>query len=205
VDVWHFDEHDDGRCRVKGRTVAVDPRFVDSAPGILEPGVMYVSIRHKTVLHLCACGCGHEVVTPLAPHRWRLVFDGETVSLEPSVSNGVLACRSHYFITRNMIDWRRPMTEAGIEWARSRDARALARASAADNNPDDDLANHTQSKLDDNPWSDPHQHPYGHLPLDGSPVANGGASEPEVLRGGRLSRAARRCAAAFRWRAGRSS
>jgi hypothetical protein len=190
---------------MKGRTVAVEPRFVDSAPGILEPGVMYVSIRHKTVLHLCACGCGHEVVTPLAPHRWRLVFDGETVSLEPSVSNGVLACRSHYFITRNMIDWRRPMTEAGIEWARSRDARALARASAADNNPDDDLANHTQSKLDDNPWSDPHQHPYGHLTLDGSPVANGGASEPEVLRGGRLSRAARRCAAAFRWRAGRSS
>lgn len=197
MDVWHLDEHDDGRCRVKGRTVAVEPRFVDSAPGILEPGVMYVSIRHKTVLHLCACGCGHEVVTPLAPHRWRLVFDGETVSLEPSVSNGVLACRSHYFITRNIIDWRRPMTEAGIEWARSRDARALARASEVDN--------HTQSKLDDNPWSDPHQYPYGHLPLDGSPVANGGASEPEVLRGGRLSRAARRCAAAFRWRAGRSS
>ena len=113
MDVWHLDEHDDGRCRVKGRTVAVEPRFVDSAPGILEPGVMYVSTRHKTVLHLCACGCGHEVVTPLAPHRWRLVFDGETVSLEPSVSNGVLACRSHYIIIRNMIDWRRPMTEAG--------------------------------------------------------------------------------------------
>ena len=205
MDVWHFDEHDDGRCRVKGRTVVVEPRFVDSAPEILDPGVMYVSIRHKTVLHLCACGCGHEVVTPLAPHRWRLVFDGETVSLEPSVSNGVLACRSHYFITRNMIDWRRPMTEAGIEWARSRDARALARASVADNNPDDDFANHAQSSPGDNPWSDPHQYPHGHLPLDKSPVADSGASEPEVLRGGRLSRAARRCGAALRWRAGRSS
>ena len=109
-------------------TTMVEPRFVDNAPLTLEPGVVYVSIGHKTVLHLCACGCGHEIVTPLAPHRWRLLYDGETVSLEPSVGNSVLECRSHYFITRNRVDWRRPMTDAGIEWARARDARALARA-----------------------------------------------------------------------------
>src|SRR5882672_12260484 len=100
-------------------------RFVEAAPQTLEPGVLYVSIRHKSVLPLCACGCGREVVTPLAPHRWQLSFDGETVSLEPSVGNSVLSCRSHYFITNNEVDWRRPMTDAGVEWARRRDQRAV--------------------------------------------------------------------------------
>ena len=100
-------------------------RFVMGAPQTLEPGVLYVSIHHKSVLHLCACGCGFEVVTPLAPHRWQLIFDGETVSLEPSVGNSVLPCRSHYFITNNEVDWHRPMTDKGIAWARRRDQRAV--------------------------------------------------------------------------------
>lgn len=100
-------------------------RFVESAPQTLEQGVLYVSIRHKSVLHLCACGCGQEVVTPLAPHRWQMTFNGETVSLEPSVGNSSLPCRSHYFITDNKVDWRRPMTDRGIEWARRRDAQAV--------------------------------------------------------------------------------
>lgn len=103
-------------------------RFVDGAPQTLEPGVLYVSIRHKSALHLCACGCGHEVVTPLAPHRWQLLFDGETVSLEPSVGNSVLPCRSHYLITKNTVNWHRPMTEKGIEWAHRRDQRAVEAA-----------------------------------------------------------------------------
>lgn len=106
----------------------LEHQFVDSAPPILEPGVMYVSIRHRTVLHLCACGCGHEVVTPLAPHRWKLTYDGETITIRPSVGNSALPCRSHYFITRNRIDWRRNMTDAGIAWARARDTEALAAA-----------------------------------------------------------------------------
>lgn len=100
-------------------------RFVDGAPPTLELGVLYVSILHRSVLHLCACGCGHEVVTPLAPHRWSLVFDGETVSIEPSIGNGALPCRSHYFITNDKVDWHRPMTDKSIEWARRRDQRAL--------------------------------------------------------------------------------
>lgn len=102
-----------------------EPRFVDGAPPTLEPGVLYVSIRHKSVLHLCACGCGYEVVTPLAPHRWSLAFDGETVSLEPSIGNSALPCRSHYYVTNNRVDWHRPMTDKTIEWARRRDQRAL--------------------------------------------------------------------------------
>jgi hypothetical protein len=99
--------------------------FVDSAPQPLEPGLLYVSIRHRTVLHLCACGCGHEVVTPLAPHRWALTFNGETVSLHPSVGNSGLPCRSHYYITENTLEWYAPMTDHSIARARQRDKRAL--------------------------------------------------------------------------------
>jgi hypothetical protein len=120
VDDGYVDKHD-----VRRRRVRFEHRFVDGAPPTLEPGVVYISIRHKSVLHLCACGCGHEVVTPLAPHRWQLTFDGETVSLEPSVGNSVLPCRSHYFITNNEVDWHRPMTDIGIERARRRDQRAV--------------------------------------------------------------------------------
>jgi hypothetical protein len=107
---------------------SLEPRFVDSAPQTLEQGILYVSIRHRSVLHLCACGCGHEVVTPLAPHRWQLIFDGETVSLEPSVGNSILPCRSHYYVTRNQVDWHLPMTDRGIELARGRDQRDLEAA-----------------------------------------------------------------------------
>jgi hypothetical protein len=119
VDDGDLDELDVGGCRVR-----FEHRFVDGAPATLEPGVLYVSIRHRSVLHACACGCGFEVVTPLAQHRWQLIFDGESVSLEPSVGNSGLPCRSHYFITKNEVDWRRPMTDKGIDWARRRDQRA---------------------------------------------------------------------------------
>lgn len=114
-----------------------DHQFVEAAPKTLDPGVLYVSIRHKSVLHLCACGCGFEVVTPLAPHRWQLLFDGETVTLEPSVGNSSLPCRSHYFITNNEIDWHRPMTYKAIAWARKRDQRAVEGAFGSAEAPTD--------------------------------------------------------------------
>ena len=118
-------------------------RFIEGAPQRLEPGVLYVSIRHKSVLHVCACGCGHEVVTPLAPHRWQLIFDGETVSLEPSIGNSVLPCRSHYFITNNTVDWHRPMSDQGVERARRRDQRAVDAAFAQVDNTLAELAEAT--------------------------------------------------------------
>ncbi|XVQ15912.1 DUF6527 family protein [Spirillospora sp. CA-255316] len=80
-------------------------QFVDHAPESLEAGVLYVSIPFASVLHLCCCGCGREVVTPLTPRDWRLVFDGETVTLEPSIGNWSFPCRSHYWIRRSTIRW----------------------------------------------------------------------------------------------------
>lgn len=79
--------------------------FVDTVPSDLEAGVLYVSIPLATALHLCACGCGHEVVTPIAPEWWRLTFDGETVTLTPSIGNARMGCASHYWIHGDIVRW----------------------------------------------------------------------------------------------------
>ncbi|MBI5066930.1 MAG: hypothetical protein HZB56_01735 [Deltaproteobacteria bacterium] len=81
-------------------------RFVDQVPEVLEDGVLYVSIRFSTVIHKCCCGCGHEIVTPLSRKTgWQLTFDGESISLHPSIGNRALPCRSHYWIESNKVVW----------------------------------------------------------------------------------------------------
>jgi hypothetical protein len=77
-------------------------------------------------VHLCACGCGHEIVTPLSPTDWRLIFDGETVSLKPSIGNWSYECQSHYWIVRDRIRWARRLTRPEIDAGRARDRRAKA-------------------------------------------------------------------------------
>jgi Family of unknown function (DUF6527) len=51
--------------------------FVDHIPDVLDPGVLYVSMKYATAAHRCCCGCGLEVVTPFTPTDWKLTFDGE--------------------------------------------------------------------------------------------------------------------------------
>lgn len=92
----------------------IRPAFVDGIPNRLEEGVLYVSLEHDAMMHLCACGCGKEVSTPLGPTDWRLTWDGVSISLAPSVGSGGLACRSHYLIDRNAVRWLAPMTEWSI-------------------------------------------------------------------------------------------
>lgn len=99
-------------------------KFVDVVPEELCPETIYVSTKYATVVHECACGCGHEIVTPLSPKDWKFVFDGETVSLYPSIGNWSLPCRSHYWIKRNTIRWAADWSEVQVEAARRRD-RAL--------------------------------------------------------------------------------
>jgi hypothetical protein len=94
---------------------ALRHEFVDTIPDRLEPGVLYVSMRYRTAMHLCPTGCGEEVVTPLDRSDWTLTFDG-TVSLRPSVGNWGLACRSHYWITRDHVVW-------AATWSREEVAR----------------------------------------------------------------------------------
>jgi hypothetical protein len=49
--------------------------------------------------------CGNEVVTPFSPTDWELTFDGKTISLYPSIGNWSLRCQSHYWITKNKVEW----------------------------------------------------------------------------------------------------
>ncbi|QDE39808.1 hypothetical protein FIV34_11615 [Luteibacter pinisoli] len=109
------------------RVTRFDHRFVESFPKPLEPGVLYVSTRFRTAAHLCACGCETKVVTPLSPASWVLTFDGDTVSLSPSVGNGRIACRSHYFIRANAVIWARPMSDADSAAAQRHDAQTRGR------------------------------------------------------------------------------
>lgn len=97
--------------------------FVDLIPETLEDGIVYVSIPYTTAVHRCACGCGNEVVTPLSPTDWKVIFDGKTVSLDPSIGNWSFDCQSHYFIRKNRVDWYDQWSKARIDAGRERDAQ----------------------------------------------------------------------------------
>ena len=116
------------------------PEFVEYIPEALQDGMLYVSMKYGTASHLCACGCGHEVTTPLTPTDWQLHFDGVGVSLEPSIGNWSLPCRSHYWIWNNQVRWSRDMTDTQIEDGRRRSARAKQRHYAERRSGDPDAA-----------------------------------------------------------------
>lgn len=105
----------------------LDHEFVDVIPEKPEPGRLYVCMQYATAVHLCCCGCGREVVTPLSPAQWRMSFDGESVSLHPSIGNWSLPCRSHYVIRNGRVLTAGRWTDEEIEQGRSRDRRARDR------------------------------------------------------------------------------
>lgn len=98
----------------------VDPLFIEVLPTELDPGVLYISGNHNIVAHLCCCGCGKEVVTPLGPAGWALRYDG-TVSLSPSIGNGAYDCKSHYVIRASRVEWMSRMTTEQHLRAQARD------------------------------------------------------------------------------------
>lgn len=116
-----------------GRVNTIRPEFVELAPPNLLPGVLYISDRFKTAVHLCPCGCGEKVVTPLSPARWQLTLDGSAVSLHPSVGNWDYACRSHYIIRGNNILWAGALSAEGINEVQARDKRDMMRQVATRN------------------------------------------------------------------------
>jgi hypothetical protein len=108
------------------RRNSVTHEFVEFIPKQLDEGVVYVSIEYTTAIHLCCCGCGNEVITPLSPTDWSLGFDGATISLHPSIGNGSFPCRSHYWIRGDKVVWAAPMTRRGVEASRALDRAAKA-------------------------------------------------------------------------------
>ncbi|WP_068083729.1 DUF6527 family protein [Novosphingobium rosa] len=105
----------------------LEHRFMRNIPEKLEPGVLYISMEYGMVSHSCACGCGEEVTTPLTPTDWHLVYDGEAVTLNPSVGNWNLACRSHYVIRRGRVIEAGPWSEEEVAAERARDRATKAR------------------------------------------------------------------------------
>lgn len=89
------------------RIESYQPHFVDLIPDYddLEDDGLYISIMCHVAIHKCACGCGMKVSTTISPNRWRLIYDGKTVTLSPSIGNFSFPCRSHYFIRENKVVW----------------------------------------------------------------------------------------------------
>jgi hypothetical protein len=114
------------------RVTELRPEFVDEIPGGIEEGVIYISMAYTTAVHLCCCGCGTKVVTPIRPHRWRFTFDGENVSLSPSIGNWSFACQSHYWIEGGRVRWAGRFSPAEIADLRAdqRSRRIAATTSA---------------------------------------------------------------------------
>ena len=95
--------------------------FAASIPEHIDPGILYISLDFATMMHLCACGCGREVVTPLSPKDWRMTYDGQTVSVHPSVGSWSRPCRSHYVIKHGNIRWAGDWTDEQIKKGRRAD------------------------------------------------------------------------------------
>jgi hypothetical protein len=95
--------------------------FVEFIPDELRQDTVYISLRFATASHLCCCGCGNKVVTPLRPTDWRLIFDGKAVSLDPSIGNWSFPCRSHYWISHSRVRWAPQWSKDRIEAGRAQD------------------------------------------------------------------------------------
>lgn len=74
-------------------------------PKDLDPGFLYVSAEFETAAHLCPCGCGEKVVTPIGKGGWTFVDSAAGPTLTPSVYSHQLPCRSHYWITNGAVVW----------------------------------------------------------------------------------------------------
>lgn len=95
--------------------MTLENRFVEFIPENLQDGVLYISLEYNAVLHNCVCGCGNKVSTPLSPNGWKLIYNGESVSLYPSIGNWNYQCRSHYWISDGKIEWARSWDDKEVE------------------------------------------------------------------------------------------
>lgn len=104
------------------RADALTPVFVDAIPGVLEAGTLYICEKYRTASHLCCCGCGTKVATPLKPTFWSLTKNEDLVSLHPSVGNWSLPCKSHYIIRDSRVVWASTFTDAEIASVKAHDS-----------------------------------------------------------------------------------
>lgn len=89
------------------KVMSIMPIYVTFIPPLKEmrKAELYISCEYSTASHLCCCGCGREVVTPLNPAKWSLSFQDGRVTMCPSIGSWQLPCKSHYFFKDNLVVW----------------------------------------------------------------------------------------------------
>ncbi|HCL81909.1 MAG TPA: hypothetical protein DHW81_06740 [Nitrospiraceae bacterium] len=105
----------------------IELQRVHYMPKELKLGVLYVSEEFGAAAHLCACGCGSKIRTPLGPTEWALEETDIGPTLRPSVGNWQQECQSHYWIYRGEIRWADKWTPKQIAVGR-RDEEERRRA-----------------------------------------------------------------------------
>jgi hypothetical protein len=93
-------------------------KFVKAFPDKLDDDILYVSVEFGTAAHRCFCGCGGEVYTRFSPRDWAMKFNGETVSISPSIGNWSFACQSHYILDGGRVHWADRWSRERIELGR---------------------------------------------------------------------------------------
>lgn len=87
--------------------VELEPKYIETMPeaDAMVDGVLYVSMKYELAIHLCACGCGVQTVTPFhdGTSGWTLTNNDNKITLRPSIGNQQFPCKSHYWITDNQI------------------------------------------------------------------------------------------------------
>jgi hypothetical protein len=94
---------------------------VHYVPKDLKYGTLYVSEEFDIAVHLCACGCGSKVKTPLGPTEWSVDEMSSGPTLRPSVGNWQQPCQSHYWIEGGEIIWARKWTPEQIAAGRQKE------------------------------------------------------------------------------------
>jgi len=95
--------------------------LVHFLPSDLTPGVLYVSEEYGIAVHLCPCGCGSKIRTPLGETDWVLIKTKNGPTLYPSIGNWQVPCQSHYWITEGLIVWAKKWTPQQIHEGRRRE------------------------------------------------------------------------------------
>jgi len=98
-------------------------QYVELMPKELAPGILYISKEFGTAAHLCACGCGAKIRTPLGPTEWSVTEDSNGPSVWPSIGNWQRPCRSHYVIEDGEVMWAGAWSERQIKAGRKEEER----------------------------------------------------------------------------------
>jgi hypothetical protein len=74
-------------------------------PENFDPGVFYYSEVYAIAGHLCPCGCGNKVITPIDADHWSYTQTDGKPTLYPCLENHHLPCNSTYWLIFGEVLW----------------------------------------------------------------------------------------------------